>query len=164
MTPSILLPDTYLPELGEGSGYFLLAFRGLAFNRTECRCLDRFYANVFGPHGDAVLSDIRKLVRTLGWAGRRKVRLAQPGCVRITHDEVSLLSALNAAQTEQYDLQVAHMRWLMGGCAPAEVHHQIQVISARFFATGLDINIPAAPDRPADSQLNKHALGVVGIA
>jgi hypothetical protein len=164
MTPSILLPDTYLPELGEGSGYFLLAFRGLAFNRTECRCLDRFYANVFGPNGETVLSDIGKLVKTLGWAGQRKVRLAPPGCARITHDEVSLLSALQAAQTEQNDLQAAHMRWLLGGHVSHEVMDQVQTVSTQFFRTGLEFNIPAPPERPTDSLIDKMKLGVVGIA
>lgn len=164
MSESFLRADVFLPHLGEGSGYFLMAFRGMVFGPTGCRCLSRVYDNVFGSSGEPLLSDIKLLACQLGTAGRRKVRLAMPGCARLSHDEVSLLSALKAAQIADWDLQQAHMSWLLGQTAPAELRNLSENIATHFLTKGLVIQIPPSPAPEKNGAINKAALGVVGVA
>jgi len=164
MTHPSLMPDTYLPELGKGSGYFLLAFRGIAFGGARCNCLNRFYENVFGPAGETVLTEIRILARYLGNVGHRRIKLAQPGCARLTHDEASLLSALSAAQNGDRALMEAHLSWLMAGSVCVEISQCLTAISEKFQQARLHIHAPEAASTTPHTLPDKARLGVVGIA
>ena len=164
MTQNALRADILLPELGDGAGYFMLAFRGFAFGPTGCRCLNKFYGDIFGGMGDAVLSDIFSLTADLGRIGCRKIRLAQPGCARVTHDEVSLLSALGAAQSGQDDLHRAHLRWLVVRGDAERMVELTRQIAGHFKSIGLDISTPELSGYTPVRQPNIGRMKLVGTA
>ncbi|MAI91907.1 hypothetical protein [Ponticaulis sp.] len=164
MTQNALRKDILLHELGDGAGYFMLAFRGIAFGKTGCKCLNKFYGELFGDMGDAVLSDIFSLTASLGRCGHRKIRLAQPGCAHVTLDEVSLLSALGAAQSGQDELHRAHLRWLL---VRGDAEHLIDLtsqIAGHFESIGLDISTPELSGYTPARQPDIGRMTLVGTA
>lgn len=115
MTHPSLMPDTYLPELGKGSGYFLLAFRGIAFGGARCNCLNRFYENVFGPAGETVLTEIRILARYLGNVGHRRI------------DRSKRRVSVKDTELKLGDLEVATLEavWSAGALDARQLHARI---------------------------------------
>jgi hypothetical protein len=164
MTETAFRKDILLPDLGTGSALFLMAFRGLAFGQSECRCLNRVYESHFGESAERVLAEIKALVRILGSAGRRRIRLAQPGCARVTHDEMSLLCLLSAGQREHVALRDAHLQWLLG-CASAHTGvAELMTIVAWFEVFGLPFDgLPDSMSRP-DVRTGLARLQVIGRA
>lgn len=161
---SYLMPHTTLPELGEGAGYFLLAFRGIAFGNNKCNCLNRYFEDRFGEAGKDILADITGLARLLGNVGQRRIRLAHPGCGRVSHDEVSILSALSAAGKDEQDQVEAHLNWLLAGRISTDTIILINDIAARFRSFERPIKAPPPMTVPSNTLPDKASLGVAGIA
>lgn len=164
MSETALQKNVLLPDLGKGPALFLMAFRGLAFGQSECRCLNRVYESHFGASGARVLAEIQALVRILGSAGRRRIKLTQPGRARVTHDEMSLLYMLNAGQQEHVTLRDSHLQWLLG-CGGAQTGvAEIMAIAAWFEVFGLPFDgLPDHGSRP-DLRTGLARLNVIGRA
>ena len=158
MPPSAFLRDTFLPDLGPGAGVALWGFRACAVGHSECCSLIRGLEHFFGNEGGQVLSHLLRLAQIIGNEGRRKVRLAMPGCAHLTHDEASLLSAFSAAQVYDQALRDAHLSWLLG-CAPSDhILTHVQSLADAFDRRAIVIKAPSSsvqakahegPDRAA---------------
>lgn len=164
MSQSSFRQDTTLEDLGDGADFFLLAFRAFATGKPACSCLKNHFAKTFGQIGEHVLSDIWELTGMLGRTGRRKVRLGLPGCRHVTHDEISLLSSLNAAQNMNSSWADAHLQWLMGQAAPRTISKQIDIIANYFRDAGLSISTPEAQPVPLRDKKELASLVVLGSA
>lgn len=146
MPPSAFLRDTFLPDLGAGSGVAIWGFRACALGHARCCTLVRGFEHFFGAcEGGPMLSHMLGLARIIGNEGRRKVRLAMPGCVHLTHDEASLLSALSAAQVYDLALRDAHLSWLLGSAPGDRIHAHMQALADAFDRRAIVITAPAPP-------------------
>lgn len=153
MTPPAFLPVTSLADLGRGSGLAVWSFRACAVGRAGCCTLVRGYENVFGKDGPPALGSMLSLARLIGHDGKRKVSLALPGCIRITRDELSLLTALAASQVHDEALRDAHLSWLTASAATGRIGALTDHIAGVFSRHNLQIVLPAAtapavPARP----------------
>ena len=107
------IEDLSLPELGYGAGFALWSFRACARGCADCGALKRGFAHAFGEDASAALLGVQRMTSTFGHIGRRKLTLAMPGSVRITADELSLISMLAAAQAHDEAARDAHLQWLL---------------------------------------------------
>ncbi len=145
MSSNAFLPSASLAELGRGAGLAVWSFRACAVGRAGCCTLVRGYENVFGEDGPPALGSMLALARLIGHDGRRKVSLALPGCVRMTRDELSLLTALAAAQVQDEALRDAHLSWLTARSATDRVGALADHIAGVFTRHGLLIQLPETP-------------------
>jgi len=96
--------------------------------------------------------------------GQRRIRLAHPGCGRVSHDEVSILSALSAAGKDEQDQVEAHLNWLLAGRISTDTIILINDIAARFRSFERPIKAPPPMTVPSNTLPDKASLGVAGIA
>ena len=106
-----------------------------------------------------MLNHMLGLARIIGHEGRRKVRLAMPGCIHLTHDEASLLSALAAAQVYDRALRDAHLSWLLGLAPGEQIQAHIQALADAFDLRAIIIRVPAPPVQARSSQHAHHRVG-----
>lgn len=149
MRSSTFLEDTYLPDLGKGSGIVIWGFRACAMGGAGCCTIVRGFEHAFGTSGAPLLGHMLALARFIGHDGRRKVSLAMPGCARITRDELSLLTVFAAAQMQDDALRDAHLTWLTA-CSPDQtITGLVDQIAGAFACHGYDIILPeTAGKRP----------------
>ncbi|MEM0984925.1 MAG: hypothetical protein AAGJ32_01640 [Pseudomonadota bacterium] len=142
---SSIVATSTLVDLGSGSQLALFGFRACAFGQAKCCCLLKTFKDVFGEEsGGRVLGKFLDLARALGHDGRRKLKLAAPGCIRLTHDEASVLSALSAAQHGDESLRDAHLTWLLARTPDAEHQDLVDWISMAMGGHGLTVTPPEA--------------------
>lgn len=165
MSESGFLEDVYLPELGMGAGTAIWGFRACALGHAKCCCLVRGFEQLFGPDdGGPMLGDMLKLARNLGHEGRRKIKLAMPGCAKVSHDETSLLQAFEASQACDVALRDAHLSWLYACPAPQEALALTERLAMGFMKHALMIEAPKAAAPPASTTPNLAVLVPVGSA
>ena len=164
MPDSAFHRDVTLSELGHGAGYFLWGFRAFAFGRHQCGCLKRGYNVLFDALSNDVLNDISDLSALLGRVGGRRIKLAKPGCMHVTHDEASLLAAICAAQDGDVDLRDAHLSWLMAGDADQRVSYICERVGGLFRVIGYPINAPGQQVTHEEPSVSLSSLQVVGTA
>lgn len=152
-----------LPQLGFGAGFALWGFRACAAGRGGCAALIRGYQNTLGHDGLAALDALLTLAQTLGFGGRRKVSLGAPGLLHPTHDEMTLVAALAAAQSGEPAGRDAALRWLFAGEPPLEAAIAADALGAVFTCHGLEIETPelqlGPPPKAADFPVHIHAAG-----
>ncbi|WP_084395580.1 hypothetical protein [Henriciella aquimarina] len=143
MRDSTFVTDTCLPELGRGAGLAIWGFRACAIGGAGCCTIVRGFERAFGDEtGPPLLGNLLALARFIGHDGRRKVSLAVPGCVRITRDELSLLTVFAASQMQDEALRDAHLTWLTA-CSPDETLTGLaDQIAMSFAHHGYDIHLP----------------------
>lgn len=107
----------FLPDFGLGTGIAVWGFRACASGHGRCPPVTRGFDEAFGARGPEALADIMQLVRIFGFAGRRQISIAMPGCGRMTADELSMAAMLAAAQAGHREERDAHATWLFG-CRP----------------------------------------------
>ncbi len=90
------------------------------------------------------------MARFIGHEGRRKVSLAVPGCIRLTRDEVSLLTAFSASQMQDNALRDAHLSWLTGRAADGQLGLLSDHVACVFSRHGYDILLPSVRQTGAD--------------
>lgn len=116
---SHLVSGLRLPGLGYAARFALWSFRALAAGHNRCPVLVKGYENTFGQEAEQTYLVLEELVFNLAKCGRRRIRIGLPGCLGVAVDELSIIGALHAAQTEQADRLKAHLCWLT---AQAKTH------------------------------------------
>ena len=166
MTESAYLTDTSLPDLGRGSATAIWGFRACALGHARCCCLIRGFERIFGKEAAGpVLSELLELARIFGNDGRRKVKLAMPGCARITYDEASFLSAISAAQSVDLALRDAHLSWLLAMSASQAASEHTSRLGGYFLAHGMPVCAPECETvPPSKGAMNLASMTVVGTA
>jgi hypothetical protein len=165
MSESRFLEDVYLPELGLGAGTAIWGFRACAMGYAKCCCLVRGFERMFGPEdGGPMLGDMLRLARSLGNEGRRKIKLAMPGCARVSHDEASLLQAFEASQGCDLALRNAHLSWLFAYPAPIEALALTDQLASGFMKHALMIQAPMQAPRPVCQTPDLAVLAPAGSA
>lgn len=158
MRDSAFVTDTYLPDLGTGSGIAIWGFRACAMGGAGCCTIVRGFENAFAGDGAPVLGSMLALARFIGHDGRRKVSLAMPGCARITRDELSLLAAFGAAQMQDEALRDAHLTWLTARAPDEAMTSVTDHIAVSFLIHGYQIGLPEAPPQRAPRPGTLRAL------
>ncbi len=102
MQPILETPDD-IDHLGYSQHLLLWAFRATAMGHADCPTLRKaFHAACCGLEDEALMG-LLVIVRTLGFCGRRKMRLHVPGCRCVSADERTILSLFAAAKVSVED-------------------------------------------------------------
>ncbi len=104
---------TDLRDLRYVQHFSLWAIRTSVACSPHCRTLLREFNRAFAGRFDQGVAAYHALVRDLGGA-RRKTTIGRPGHIELTHDELSLLALLAAAQNDDRERFLAHARFVMG--------------------------------------------------
>lgn len=72
--------------------------RTVAVGHGECPMVRRIFRQSFGAAADDAFLSFFIAVRTLGWCGRRKLRLHVPGCMAVSPDELAIVALFAEAQ------------------------------------------------------------------
>jgi len=149
-------------ELSAGSQIALFGFRSCALGHTKCCCLVRKFQDIFGEEaGGKVLYSLLKLAQNLGNDGKRVIRLSGPETVKFTHDEASVLSALAAAQADDFETSEAHLNWLLARPPnQKELNILIDIVNP-FAAHGLTIEAPERANHK-HSESQQQGLSAIG--
>ena len=164
MTDYAFRKDVHVSDLSDGASLFLMTFRGLAFAGEGCQCLKKVYENQFGEHASTVLRDIQSFIRVVGSSGQRRVRLAQPGCGRITHDEVSLLAIVNAAQDYDHQRLDSYLCWLLKASHTGACVEPATRVANWFSSIGLSVLPPENVSAAERIEADQAVFGIVGRA
>lgn len=151
-----------LPDLGVGGAFALWGFRAAAIGHADCPALQSGFDRSFGEDAAPALHAICRLVKSLGMDGRRRILLSRPGCCAVTHDEMSIVAMLSAAQTGDGVRREAHLCWLMGKGCNFEAAAVATRIGEYFRGAGMVIDAPAiAIETPAPARWNvtHHVVG-----
>lgn len=131
-----------LPELGLGAGYAIWGFRAIAMGHGDCPVLIRGFEHTFGNHSERAHRAVSALANEMNAGGRRRIKLAMPGCGFPTADELSVVAMLSAAQQGDTLRSQTHLAWLMhANCSDAALIAAIS-IGAAFDAVGMTIEAP----------------------
>lgn len=150
MSQACFVPEMSLSNLGRGTRMAVWGFRACAIGHSECCALIRGFEHAFAEEGPPVLGSILSVARFIGHEGRRKVSLAVPGCIRLTRDEVSLLTAFSASQMQDDALRDAHLSWLTGRAADRQLGLLSDHVACVFARHGYDILLPSAKETGAN--------------
>lgn len=156
MTSDGFLVDVFLPELGLGAGVALWSFRACARGGAKCCAIVRGFQETFGDRGPKALDQVIALTKTLGTDGGRYIKLAMPGCARVTADELSIVAVLSSAQARDRALCDAHLSWLLAGPPPQALSDTAHEIADHFSMSGLQIiapNLEIKTQRPPSRRL-----------
>lgn len=106
-------------ELTWGAHFMIWAFRTVALGRGDSVVLQKAFEDACSPVGQESLNAFVVFVRELSRQGRRRIKLAPPGCTSLTRDEQSILALFAAAQEGAHDRLRAHLAWLAAGVPAA---------------------------------------------
>lgn len=122
MRTSHLVPDQFVPDLGEGAGFVLWGVRACAMGHGDRAWLYDGLASTFGRDGKTLAQSLLALTEQFGRSGNRRVMLCAPGDVHLTYDELAILGLIEAAQRGAHSCVLAHLLWLVGQspCANAQ--------------------------------------------
>ena len=140
-----------VPNLGAGAHLALWAFRAGAVGHLECCALVKAFDRTMGEEAGPALAAVCRLVRVVGRDGGRVIRLAHPGCCRVTADELSLVAALAAAQSGDRARRDAHVSWLTCGRAEDAARCAADDVAAAFDAAAMIIAAPQVEISPLAS-------------
>lgn len=153
----------FLPDLGIGTGIALWAFRACASGHSKCPPVTRGFDQAFGERGAEALADIVQLVRIFGFAGRRQISIAMPGCGRMTSDELSLAAMLAAAQAGEHEERDAHATWLFGCRPQPHVGDVVDRIALMFEEYELPMERPDVSVDVANAPLDGYPPALVAL-
>jgi hypothetical protein len=77
---------------------FVWALRAIAVGHGECPLLHQTFSAACGWRGGPALASYFVLVRYIGNAARRPLRLHAPGCASVSPDEMAVVGLVAAAQ------------------------------------------------------------------
>jgi hypothetical protein len=114
--------------------------RAIAVGHADCPAVRQAFASACGDAGDQARMGFFLLVRQIGMAGRRRLRLHMPGCVCLSADERAIVAVVAAAQdalrTGQDERLRAHLRWLVEGEPPQTFLNVARSVAEALQATG----------------------------
>lgn len=142
MTQRPFVEPVTLMDLSPGTGIAIWAFRSCAMGMTRCDCLPRVFTDLFGDEGPITLRHILVLAQVIGHSGRKTLSLTYPNSQKISHDEASLLRALQAAQLDRIATVEAQLHWLMAGATIRSARDALMFIADQFARHDLPINDP----------------------
>ncbi|MGD1934460.1 MAG: hypothetical protein ACFB0Z_08120 [Candidatus Phaeomarinobacter sp.] len=160
---SPFVDGVFLPDFGLGTGIAVWAFRACASGHSKCPPVTRGFDHAFGERGAEALADIMQLVRIFGYAGRRHISIAMPGCGRMTSDELSLAAMLAAAQAGEPDERDAHATWLFGCHPEPHVGDVVERIAQVFSEYELPMDRPDISVDVANAPLDRHPPALVAL-
>ena len=137
-------PSLQLTDLKFAAGFSIWGFRAFATGHQNCPAVVTGFTETFGPRTPFAAQYLNEFIQTLATAGskngRRVIKLSRPGCLNITADEISILSALYHAQTDESDLVKSHLQWLSGSSDVHLVYHAIMSFACIMIEAGLFID------------------------
>ena len=86
--------------LSHGEHLVIFGLRAMATGQMDCPVVRRAFEALLAGNADRTLGDLLVFVRLLALAATRRLRVHAPGCCALSGDEVLMLSAIGAAQTE----------------------------------------------------------------
>jgi hypothetical protein len=120
--------------------------RTVAVGHGECPMVRRMFGHSFGAGADDAFMGFFIAVRTLGWCGRRKLRLHVPGCMAVSPDEreiVALFAEAQASLTEGDETEVrARLAHLVDSGAAEAVLLSLQTVAGALEACGYTLPRP----------------------
>ena len=159
---SLARPDAPadIRELTFGAHFVVWAFRALALGRNDNPVVARTFEDACSPVAEESRNAFIVFVRELQRLGRRRVRLAPPGCLTLTRDEHLILAVFSAAQEGAHDRLEAHLTWLMGGAPRPPLAAAAAVVAQALEFNGHVIPAPLVePPRRQDESNEKTAPG-----
>lgn len=147
MSEKPFVDATELIDFSPGTSIAIWAFRSCALGMTRCDCLPTIFSDLFGKDGPDTLRHVLVLAQVIGHSGQRKLNLTYPNSQRITHDEASLLRALNAAQQDRKATVNAQLHWLMAGSDVSPARKTLVYVAEKFSNRGLMISDPYGQNR-----------------
>ena len=159
---SLARPDAPadIRELTFGAHFVVWAFRALALGRNDNPVVARTFEDACSPVAEESRNAFIVFVRELQRLGRRRVRLAPPGCLTLTRDEQLILAVFSAAQEGGHDRLEAHLTWLMGGAPRPPLAAAAAVVAQALEFNGHVIPAPLVePPRRQDESNEKTAPG-----
>ncbi|MBQ1542402.1 MAG: hypothetical protein IIZ63_10400 [Caulobacteraceae bacterium] len=159
---SLARPDAPadIRELTFGAHFVVWAFRALALGRNDNPVVARTFEDACSPVAEESRNAFIVFVRELQRLGRRRVRLAPPGCLTLTRDEQLILAVFSAAQEGAHDRLEAHLTWLMGGAPRPPLAAAAAVVAQALEFNGHVIPAPLVePPRRQDESNEKTAPG-----
>lgn len=87
-----------LDDLDPVEHLLLWSLRAMATGHDDCPALAQTFDRLCGPMGQAVLQAHFVLVRLIGLAARRQMRVHAPGCPCVGADETAIIGLAAAAQ------------------------------------------------------------------
>jgi hypothetical protein len=136
--------------------------RTIAVGHGECPMVRRLFRHSFGANADDAFLGFFIAVRTLGWCGRRKLRLHVPGCMAVSPDEraiVALFAEAQASLTVGDETEVrAHLARLVDSGAAEAVLLSLQTVAGALEACGYTLPRPRTftVSNPADAPRLLH--------
>ncbi|MGC1302114.1 MAG: hypothetical protein WA840_07055 [Caulobacteraceae bacterium] len=134
--------------------------RAIAIGHGECPTLRRMFGLTFGAGADDAFLGFFVTVRTLGWCGRRKLRLHVPGCMAVSPDERIILALFAEAQASLADGDESGVRarlaYLLDSRATEAVLLSLQTVASTLEASGCALPRPQpimAAERPGATRL-----------
>ena len=171
---SLARPDAPadIRELTFGAHFVVWAFRALALGRNDNPVVARTFEDACSPVAEESRNAFIVFVRELQRLGRRRVRLAPPGCLTLTRDEQLILAVFSAAAAgspttiraancrRAHDRLEAHLTWLMGGAPRPPLAAAAAVVAQALEFNGHVIPAPLVePPRRQDESNEKTAPG-----
>jgi hypothetical protein len=130
--------------------------RAIALGHADCPGLSRMFGLSLGHGAEDALLGFMVVVRTLGWCGRRRLRLHAPGCMHVSDDEHELLALFAAAQASLVNGDEDDLRNRLAALAEPGAHEAL-TLSLQAAAGALEVGgyrLDAArrkPPRPAET-------------
>lgn len=131
-----------LTDLAFASQFSIWGFRAVATGHHRCPIVTEGYRITLFEHSETGYQALQDFVFSLAQTGRRKVKISMSGCLKVTADELSILSAIHAAQTRQQLLLESNIKWLLGGQSTPAVYEAITKFGSALSSAGLHVSMP----------------------
>ena len=135
-------------DLSEGARLALWSMRALATGTREALTVRWKFEHEFGATAGDLFADLTRFMTALNAHCRREISLAPIGCEKLMADERSLVAVLGAAQAEDMECLMAHLRWLLVGGPQSTIVLAAMRLTARLAGLGCPVEFPAAVVSP----------------
>ncbi len=123
-----------------GAGFLIWGFRVCATGHVRCARVREGFERAFSE-GNRTLQLMETFTTSLAATGRRRIYCAIPACGNLTHDELCLIQAFEAAQDEHPERVAMQLTWLLGENAPPALCRCVQQLAALFQCRGYRIGL-----------------------
>lgn len=131
-----------LTDLAFASRFSIWWFRAVATGHHRCPAVIAGYRQALNEQAESAYQALQDFVCLMAQSGRRSIKISLPGCLKVTADELSILSAIHAVQTDQYLLVKSHLNWLLGSHSDPVVFHAVTSFGSALAEGGVTVPIP----------------------